>query len=254
MPQETEDRNKDSLICEFHDKGLYNDLLVEAMRTRDRAGALKILNREDFHLDPDKLYDNNDNILMLAMNLDWQDVIGKILQQPKEVLDKLFQYTKNKSLNGSVIAIAAANNDVSILKVIHDKDLKYSYFPNPITQTIANMNMETVRVFPWGNNTLNNSGRYYFDATVNDYKIKKKMLGPVAEAMLRLRWDIANHLIDRPLFEATKNQEAYELAKKMRKTHPEAKEIADRLLEMIETTNPKRAKKYRRGFFGLGRH
>lgn len=255
MSDTQSNRDSDRLISEFQDQIYYNDLLAEAVRMQQLDVALSIIDRDDFQLDPDKKYDNDYNLLMASVELGWDELIDKVLKQPKPILEKLYSYEKERPYrpNFGLVCLALEKNNLAVIQAIKEKDLAFKASSCLVVSSIQKASLDIIKSFPWSKELLNDGGLLYM-GKVKGINLDWKVTRPASEAILRERWDIAEHLIRHPNFDPEKNLLAYKIAKKMRRHSPEAREIADLILEVTTEKSPKLAKRHKRGFLLLGRH
>ena len=237
--------NHESLIADFEESDMDNEMLIKAIRKKESDVALAYLNRPDFKVDWNKHVDDK-NIVCFVIENDLEGVFDALLKQPDYIVKELFSYDNN----GITPIITAIMSQTPVKYV---KKLNAALGKQPakgvFIQKLVDDFPELIDEFTWDASTVN----LYTIGWSDDYRINI-----VSYCIRNQKWDISKKLINldsySPLHHGTNSAPyaTYKIARKMAKHHDEAKEIVATIFQKIEEKNPRIAKKLKGGLFGTG--
>ena len=250
------EKNGDEVIAEFELNEYNNHLLQKALEQKNTDVVLAILRKDDFALDA-TIRIGTDNLLMYAIRHDLDDVTDALFKQPDRVLKDLITYTLPRNYSYEAIinsfTLAISKNKPDILTRIVESGFTCPRKDADIVRA-ASISLEMCKAFPWDEESVNYTTKDVY-AGMDSYR-SVSLIENLLENQL---WDNANFLVLHDAFNpfylnSKYAYRSYKVARQLSNKHSEAKEISDIILRRIEELNPKKAKKLKKGFFGLGKH
>lgn len=250
---EAKSNETDENIEAFEENQYYNDLILEAIEQDKIDVILSILNKDGFTLKPSILVET-DNLLMYAIRNKKTELIDALFEQPKPILKKLIGYSYNRPLRPktSAMSLAIIKEDADLIKRITDTKMPCVISDHDV-YVATRRTLEVVKAFPWKTSNINLIVLGSERLTHSSMSI----VSPVKVALSDAQWDKAKYMVQHeaynPFYISSKiSMEPYYFARRLGKTNPEAKEIADLILKRIEELRPRKARQLKGGFLGTG--